>query len=66
MSRVKWSKAQKANRRRFKQAVANARAALADPAQRARYERTAKKRGKRRWDVALADQLDRLKRLAAK
>ena len=54
MSRVKWSKAQKAYRLRFKQAVADARAALADPAQRARYERTAKKRDKRRWDVALA------------
>lgn len=51
MSRVKWSKA---HRRRFKQAVAYARAALADPKVRAKYERTGKKQGKRPWDVAIS------------
>jgi len=66
MSRVRWSKAQKAHRRRFKQAVADAKAALADPALRPGYERTAKKQGKRPWDVALAEHLNRQKQLAAK
>ena len=55
MSRVRWSKAQKAHRQRFKLAVTYARAALAEPRVRARYERLAKKRGKRAWDVALSD-----------
>ena len=59
MSRVKWSKAQKAYRRRFKQAAENARAALADPTQRPRYERMAKRQGKRPWDVALCEYLDK-------
>ena len=55
MSKVKWSKAQKAHRARFKQAVAYARAALADPKVRLRYEKMAKKQHKRRWDVAISD-----------
>jgi hypothetical protein len=54
MSNVKWSKAQKAHRRRFKQAVEQAKAALAEPAMRLKYERMAKQQGKRPWDVALS------------
>lgn len=55
MSKVKWSKAQKAHRRRFKLAVAYVKAALAEPKVRRTYERQAKKLGKRPWDVALSD-----------
>ena len=55
MSNVKWSQAQTAQRERFKQAVAYAQAALADPKVRAQYERKAKKENKRAWDVAVSD-----------
>jgi len=49
MSKVKWSKAQKEHRRRFKAAVAYAKAAthrvgMAEPKVRAVYEKSAKKR----------------------
>lgn len=64
MSRVKWSRAQKAHRRNFKLAVASAKASLADPLLRAKYERTAKKKGKRPWDVALSDAMREQKQLA--
>ena len=37
---------------------------LADPLLRARYERTAKKKGKRAWDVALYDAMREQKQLA--
>lgn len=55
MSEVVWSEAQTAHRARFKQAVAYARAALADPKLRARYEKRAKRQHKRAWDVAMSD-----------
>src|SRR5690349_7870833 len=55
MSKVKWSKAQKAQRQRFKKAVAYAQATPAEPKVRARYERRAKKQGKRAWDVAMSE-----------
>lgn len=55
MSNVKWSRAQQVQRQHFKEAVAYAKAALADPKVRARYERKAKKQGKRAWDVAVSD-----------
>jgi hypothetical protein len=55
MSKVKWSKAQQAQRQRFKEAVAYARAALAEPKVRARYEKKAKRQHKRAWDVAVSD-----------
>ena len=55
MSNVVWSEAQKAQRQRFKQATAYARAALAEPAVRARYQKRAKKLHKRLWDVAMSD-----------
>jgi hypothetical protein len=55
MSRVKWSPAQEAQRERFALATAYAKAALADPKVRARYERRAKREHKRAWDVAFKD-----------
>jgi hypothetical protein len=55
MSKVKWSKAQKAHRQRFKQAVAYARSAMAEPTVRARYEQAAAKQGRRPFDLAVSD-----------
>jgi hypothetical protein len=55
MSNVEWSDAQQAHRERFGQATAYARAALAEPKLRARYEKRAKRQKKRAWDVAMAD-----------
>ena len=55
MSNVEWSDAQQAHRQRFKQAVAYAKAALAEPKVRARYEKKAKRQHKRAWDVAVSD-----------
>ena len=57
MSRVKWSKTQKENRQRFKEAVAYAKAAMADPHLRASYEKRATEEGKRPYDLALSDYL---------
>lgn len=57
MSRVKWSKAQKESRERFKKAVAYAQAAMADPKVRSRYEKKAEKEGRRARDLAIADYL---------
>jgi hypothetical protein len=55
MSGVKWSEAQKAHRQRFKQAVAYARTAMADPQVRAAYERMAAQNHKRPFDMAVSD-----------
>ena len=55
MSNVKWSKAQKAHRQRFKKAVAYAKAAMAEPKVRAKYEKAAAKAGKRPFDLAVSD-----------
>jgi hypothetical protein len=55
MSKVKWSKAQKAHRQRFKKAVAYARGAMAEPKVRAVYEKMAAKKGKRPFDIAVSD-----------
>jgi hypothetical protein len=55
MSNVKWSEAQKAHRERFRDAVAYARRAMADPAVRARYEGEALAKGKRPFDMAVSD-----------
>ena len=55
MSRVKWSKAQKEHRQRFKRAVAYARVAMADEKVRLKYEKLAKKLGKRPFDMAVSD-----------
>jgi hypothetical protein len=55
MSKVKWSKAQKAHRERFKEANAYARAAMADPKVRAKYEKRAAKEHRLPYRVALSD-----------
>jgi hypothetical protein len=55
MSRVKWSEAQKEHRQRFKQAVAYARAAMAEPNVRPVYEKMAAKKHKRPFDMAVSD-----------
>ena len=55
MSKVKWSKAQKAHRQRFKKAVTYAKAALSEPKVRVVYEKMAAKRQKRPFDMAVSD-----------
>ena len=55
MSNVKWSDAQQAHRQRFKQAVAYAKAAMAEPKARAVYEKSAAKQHKRPFDLAVSD-----------
>jgi hypothetical protein len=55
MSRVKWSKAQEAHRRRFRAAIRYARRAMADPDLRAHYEKQGKRAGKLPFRVAVSD-----------
>ena len=55
MSRVKWSKAQKANRERFAEAIAYARQAIANPKIRAHYEKAGKKADRQPFRVAVSD-----------
>jgi hypothetical protein len=58
MSRVKWSKAQKGARQRFKEASKYAKAAMADPEVRAVYEKRAAKEQRIPYRVALSDYLN--------
>jgi len=55
MSNVEWSEGQKAHRQRFKQAVAYAKAAMAEPKVRRKYEKEAAKKNKRPFDLAVSD-----------
>ena len=55
MSKVKWRKAQKSNHQHMSDAITATQLALADPKVRAKYERKAKKLGRRAWNVALSD-----------
>ncbi len=55
MTKVKWSKAQKTQRQRFKQAIAYARQAMADPKARAYYEKAASKTGRLPFRLAISD-----------
>jgi hypothetical protein len=55
MSRVKWSKAQKASRQRFGEAIAYAKQAMADSEVRGHYEKVAKKAGRQPFRVAVSD-----------
>ena len=57
MSNVKWSKAQKKYRERFKQAIAYAKAAMADPKVRKVYEKMAAKENRQPFRVAVSDYL---------
>ncbi len=63
MSHVKWSPAQKAQRQRFKEAAAYAKAALATAEVRLEYERMANEQNKRPWDVAVSDYFKKHARL---
>src|SRR5688572_10088363 len=55
MSKVKWSDAQKANRQRFREAIAYARTAMANPELRAHYEKLGKKANRQPFRVAVSD-----------
>ena len=55
MSNVKWSKAQKAHRARFREAIIYARRAMADPKACAYYEKTGKKAHRQPFRVAVSD-----------
>ena len=55
MSNVEWSDAQKAHREKFKQAIAYAKAAMAEPKVRRKYEKEAMKKNKRPFDLAVSD-----------
>jgi hypothetical protein len=55
MTGVKWSKAQKAQRRRFRKAVKHVQDLKTKPAVWAVYQKIAKRKRKRAWDVAMKD-----------
>jgi len=55
MSKVKWSKAQKEQRERFRQAILYAHQAMADPNVRAYYEKVGKEAGRQPFRVAVSD-----------
>ena len=55
MSGVKWSKAQKANRKRMRYSNKYAKAAMANPQVRAVYEARATREGRVAYNVALSD-----------
>jgi len=55
MSGVKWSKAQKENRQRFKEAIAYAHKAMTEPKIRAHYQKAGKKAGRQPFRVAVSD-----------
>jgi hypothetical protein len=55
MSNVKWTKAQKASRQRFKEAVSYAKQALADPVVCAAYQELGAKTGRRPYHLAISD-----------
>jgi hypothetical protein len=52
---VKWSKAQRAQRRRFKEAVVYAKTVKTQPEVWAAYQALATKKRKRAWDPAVSD-----------
>ena len=55
MSGVKWSKAQKESRERFREAIRYAKHAMADPEVRAHYEKLGKKANRQPFRVAVSD-----------
>ena len=57
MSRVKWTEAQKANRARFRKAIAYAKQAMTDPEINAHYQKLAKKAKRQPFRVAVSDYL---------
>ncbi len=64
MSKVKWSPAQIAQRQRMKEAIAYARAILADPEKKKIYAKRAKRKHRRAYDEALSEYLNSFKREA--
>ena len=64
LTKVKWSKAQKAHRRRFKKGVAYVQSLKTKPAVWAVYQKMAKKKRKRAWDLAVTDYFQGNKLLA--
>ena len=57
MSKVKWTEAQKASRRRFAEAIQYAKQAMADSKLRAHYEKIGKKANRQPFRVAVSDYL---------
>jgi hypothetical protein len=55
MSKVEWSEAQKKERKRFAEAIAYARRAMADPEVRTHYEKLGKKANRQPFRVAVSD-----------
>ena len=55
MSRVKWTRAQKASRERFREAIHYAKQAMADPKVRVHYEKLGEKTGRQPFRVAVSD-----------
>jgi hypothetical protein len=55
MSKVQWTKAQKASRERFADAIHYAKRAMADPKVRAHYEKAGKKANRQPFRVAVSD-----------
>ena len=55
MSKVKWTEAQKASRRRFAEAIHYAKQAMADSKLRAHYEKIGKKANRQPFRVAVSD-----------
>jgi hypothetical protein len=55
MSNVTWSPAQEEHRRRFKWAIAYAKAAMANPDVRALYEKRAAEKNNRPFQMAVSD-----------
>jgi hypothetical protein len=66
MSAVAWSPAQQEHRRRFKAAIAYARAAMTDPDARAVYEKQALEENRRPFQLAVADYFKGVDRLSGK
>jgi len=63
MSQVTWSPAQKAQRQRFKAALAYAKEAMADPRVRSLYEQLAQENHKRPFRIAVSEYCKGINRL---
>jgi len=57
MSKVKWTEAQRANRARFRKAIAYAKQAMADPKIGVHYQKIARKARRQPFRVAVSDYL---------
>jgi len=66
MSAVEWSPAQRDHRQRFKAAVAYAKAAMADPDVRAVYEKQAREKNRRPFQMAVSDYFKGVELLSGK